>query len=396
MTSFDFGDIDTSELKEITLDPLNNYYYIENNMVIEKESHTAVLYMSGIDTDEYHFHYSILKVKKRLFYRNQFIKRLYLNKYLERLDDKCFSEMSSLEEVYIDDRIIELGKSLFAKSISLKTIYYFKLKEPLQSEGLFNGIGEVTIKVMNTFDKNSFCNKTISKSLLYNQRCGEYVHCIIEQVENGNNMFLIKGTGKTYDYDVSLFDKTEIQIRSITIDKYITSIGRNMLVDLKEIELIGIHPENSDLQIINGVVYGKGGTELILYPHYIEELYFFLPLTVTYIYPKAFHMNKKLRHVFIQNDNVVIADTQIVDIEQVDFFIHYGNEYKLFGFGSHTTIHSIIDCSGEICYHIISENEKQTLFIFGKGVLESNNYIDEYNYDDIIISNDVNNNKISK
>ena len=134
LKELDLGNIDTYELKEINLHQENEYFGYSNGLLYDKTNYTTKLFTNGIKQEEYQFENKISTICKRLLYRNKYIKRIELNKELEKIEENSFDSMENLETIVIGENLKEIEKHVFSKNPKLKEIKVSEKNERYKSD----------------------------------------------------------------------------------------------------------------------------------------------------------------------------------------------------------------------------------------------------------------------
>lgn len=97
-------------------------------------------------------------------------------------------------------------------------------------------------------------------------------------------------------------------IESVTIPKSLTSLGSNAFTYCKNLTSFNANPDNPVFSSLDGVLFNKEITELILYPAQRIATKYTVPPTVTSIRPSAFSDVKVLKNVVLPDGLTHIGD----------------------------------------------------------------------------------------
>lgn len=265
--------------------------------------------------------YPIYKIGKSAFNDNLNLKSVKFaeNSKVEIIDEQAFMNCLNIEEIYLPNSLIEIGKSAFNKCASLKSIeipenvkelpvgaFYVCIKlESVTLPKNLEKIGasafeqcvelrEITIpntvtiidykafrstKVLKvTFEENSslkeigrfaFENSYLSSIIIPDsvEEIGShaFTYCYIEKIHIGKNVKDIKESLRRFAF----YEVYESAVKEFSVS-----------------------PENPYYTCVDGVLYSKDGKELIYYPSLADTNEFVLPKEVESISPFAFNNPK--------------------------------------------------------------------------------------------------------
>ncbi len=314
---------------------------------------------------------SVTKIGGYAFYRCDKLERINIDKVTEILFS-AFSNCSSLDGITLADGITNIMDSTFLNCSSLTSINVPASLTWLDSAGIFPGctaLTEINVDEGNTTyssedgvlfnkDKTSLYKFPTGKSLdgytipesvevIISGAFSEYSKNQNANYENGLltvGKWIVdaKSDGVSGNYEINVSENvTNIantvfslceNLKSISIPKNITSIGRNAF-NCESLESISVSEESENYSSEDGVLYNKDKTILIRYPASKGDTSFTTPQSVTTIEEYAFNGNKKLSVLRLSGVKWVLWDafgytgiTDITfspDIEEIGEFAFY-------------------------------------------------------------------------
>ncbi|MDA3931193.1 MAG: leucine-rich repeat protein [Tenericutes bacterium] len=115
----------TPNLKEITVDPRNEYLTSENGILFSKDKSILYLYPSGIEDTTYTIPDYVTRVIGNAFIRNNYLEELYIHENLQ-YDPGSFSGMLKLENFFVaeeNDELTTIDGVLFSKTDDILIAY---------------------------------------------------------------------------------------------------------------------------------------------------------------------------------------------------------------------------------------------------------------------------------
>lgn len=97
-------------------------------------------------------------------------------------------------------------------------------------------------------------------------------------------------------------------LESVTISKSVSSIGKNAFGECSSLKEFKVSEDNSFYSEIDGVVFSKDGTELVLYPPGKEAESYTVPENVTKIHNSAFAYNSHIAEIIFPDSTAEIDD----------------------------------------------------------------------------------------
>jgi len=194
-------------------------------------------------------------------------------------------------KMIIIDNIVNSGNNYSNNDVSITESEY---------ESLINSYESKNQDYLN--DKNYFDDLTIEKDgILYDYYFNHYkvgaayislTSAMIQDSLNGLNVNSIE--------NFAFHGCTGLE--SVTIPKNISEIGYGVFAECSSLSSINVSDENPDYKSIDGVVYSKDSSSLVLFPTGKKTSDFTIPSSVNNIYQFAFSCCEKA-------DNIVIPET---------------------------------------------------------------------------------------
>ena len=174
-----------------------------------------------------------------------------------------------------------------------------QLKQYLDRAKRINVLGGVT-----KIDRNVFTD------------CGNVEEVILPDgfLSVGDNSFSMSKSLKTINFPDTLESIGNeafmgcSSLESVTIPKSVSSIGKNAFGECVKVREFKVSEENSIYSEIDGIIFSKDGTELILYPPGMEAESYAVPENVTKIHNSAFAYNPYITEITFPDSTAEIDD----------------------------------------------------------------------------------------
>ena len=213
---------DIPTLKKITVDKKNPYYSVHNNMLFNKDK--TQLYDTPRNLTTLIIPATVKEVAFSVFYDSTRLKKIVIPKSVTRINVNNLIRIISLENIEV-----EKGNSNYT---SVDGVLY---------------------------------TKDLSELLCY-------------PVNKPDKSYVMPDNVKTIYF--STFEKINPNIESITISKMLEAWYFYSIKEIKTLKEIKVHKDNANFKSLNGVLYNKDMTELLVYPLQKRDTSFTIPETV--------------------------------------------------------------------------------------------------------------------
>ena len=234
---------------------------------------------------------------------------------VESIKEYTFNNCYNLESVMIPYSIETIEDYAFSGCKNLNTVYYEGKKSKYISIGLWG----------NEYLRNApniiYCSGKCGNNLIYS-------------LNDVDDVLTIDGIGNMYDYaeKEAPWDKYgySISIKTVSINEGVTSIGTYAFFNCVSLRSIDVNEYNESYCSIDGVLFNKNLTTLILYPMNKRDKKYIIPNSVTQIYSYAFVGNNNLTGIII-SDNVISMGSYTFKNCRNLSQVKIGNEIKEIG-----------------------------------------------------------------
>ena len=260
---------------------------------------------------------TITKIDWEAFSRCTSLKNVYLPEGLISLEHYAFLECSSMEYLKLPESLQEIDHNVFIDCASLKEL---DIPAKTASIGLNVFFGCSSLEALNVASGNP--NYKSIDGVLYNKAA-----TILHTYPSGkkDESFTIPSTVKTIGSQAMSFVEN---IKHITVSDSVTTIKGGAFYGCPKLEsvhigryvstiehsgyttLIGgcpnftaftVHSYNWNFKAVDGVLYNKAGTKLLIYPVGKKETHYTFPANVTQVGTFALAWANNLESVFIPN-----------------------------------------------------------------------------------------------
>ncbi|MBQ8497208.1 MAG: leucine-rich repeat protein [Clostridia bacterium] len=261
---------------------------------------------------------TITKIDWEAFSRCASLENVYLPEGLISLEHYAFLECSSMEYLKLPESLQEIDHNVFIDCASLKEL---DIPAKTTSIGLNVFFGCSSLEAINIASANP--NYKSIDGVLYNKTA-----TILHTYPSGkkDESFTIPSTVKNIGSQAMSFVEN---IKHITISDSVTTIKGGAFYGCAKLEsiyigryvstiehsgyttLIGgcpnfttftVHPYNWDFKAVDGILYNKSGTKLLIYPVGRKETHLTLPRNITSIGSFALAYANNLESVLIPNN----------------------------------------------------------------------------------------------
>jgi len=304
-----------ANLEQLIVEDGNLYYVCVDNVLYDITKTTLITYLSSNTNKEYTILASVKYISERAFWGNRNIETLIINSNVENIDIGAFGNCINLENIVLPF----IGASIIATDNEAKFGYIFGTTS-------YTGGVATNQNGVSYYIPNSLRNvQIISVENLVDdafRNCNRLVSVILpdDLIIIGDNVFF----GCT-------------NLKTIIIPKLVEHIGVDVFYSCSTLTSIEVDANNSFYSSLEGVLYNKDFSELILYPSGKEDEEFIILYSVINIIENAFIANYYLVKIIILAkveeiaENNFIEYTNLKDIEVNESNLNYtGKEGVLY------------------------------------------------------------------
>ena len=270
-------------LTDITISSDNKNFSSVDGVLFSKDMSALLVYPAGNECSTYIVPDSVTEIGNYAFYRCTSLSKVQLPNGLTKIGGSVFAYCKSLKEITIPDGVTEIGSSAFDYCTSLSKV---QLSNGLTKIGYsaFRGcisLTEITIPDSVTQIEGSAFSDCISLSKVQ----------------------LFNGLTKIGNY---AFGSCE-NLTEITIPDGVTEIDSSTFRGCTSLAKITVSPNNKNYSSVDGVLFNKDGSELIVYPKGNKRSTYTVPDGVTQIGGSTFSGCTSLTEITIP-DSVISID----------------------------------------------------------------------------------------
>ena len=302
----------TRNIINIEVDSKNQYFCIEDGILFSKDKTRLLKYPRSKANVEYIIPETVTKIDKYAFFLCDNLEKVTIPNGITRIDDGAFACCNNLAEVNIPNSVTTIGRLAFwgcyLPSItipdSVTSIEYgaFNACVGLSSieipssvtnlrDGMFTycrNLNEVKVEETNP----KYC---VVDGVLYDK---ELKRLIVFPLSNSSVSYTLPETVISIDEGAFIENDT---LAELTIPASVTSIGEHAFYNCRGIKSVSVSPDNQYYSSLDGVLFNKNKTDLILYPMKKETTDYQIPNGVTEIRANTFESNTFLTNVEIPN-----------------------------------------------------------------------------------------------
>ena len=334
---------DCGSLKDISVSPDNPSYSSLDGVLFNKDKTKLIRYPSGKEGKAYTVPDSVTEIAEGAFEDCNDLVSITIPNSITKIDAWAFSSCDNLTSITIPNGITEIVDNTFCCCHSLTTV---TIPASVTEIGNWAFRDCHTLKYISVSPDNPnyssldgvLFNKDKTKLILYPDGKEEDVYSVPESVtkigiwafgecEKLVTIKLPAGLtsieGCTFGSCVNLKTitipdgVTEVGdsayifcngLTTVTIPASVTKIGKGAFDHCDSLKSISVSPDNPSYSSVDGVLFNKDKTKLILYPPKKEGNVYSIPISVTEIGEKAFEDCRSLRAITIPDGVTSIGD----------------------------------------------------------------------------------------
>ena len=220
--SWGYNVYDIPTLKKVTIDKKNSYYSVQNNMLLNKDK--TILYDVPRNLTTLNIPSTVKKVDFSDHFNSSKLKTIVIPKSVTEIFYRMYYDVTTLEKIEV-----EKGNTKFA---SIDGVLY---------------------------------NKNLSEIIYY-------------PVNKPSKSYVMPDSVKSMEYP--FFFTQNPNLESLTLSKMLVEAGNYGFKYSKSLKEINVHKDNVTYKSVNGVLYNKDMTELLVYPYQKRDKSFTIPDTV--------------------------------------------------------------------------------------------------------------------
>jgi len=331
-----------SNLKKITVDADNKYYSAQMNVLFDKEKTTLIKYAPEKTVTAYTVPNTVRTICTSAFRYSRNLKDLTISNGVISIESEAFADSYDLETITIPDSVTYIGKYVFSSCTSLQSVTISKSVTYI-GDSAFDYCSNLKKITVDTNNKNYSTLEGVlfnkDKTTLISYPCGKTAttYTLPESVINiEDNAFYqcYKLTSVTLPDTLrtigdSAFSSCD-NLKSVTIPNGVVTIGYSAFswtgittlaipASVKEIKdsafrycqsfkEINVDKDNENYSSLNGVLFNKDKTILILYPFAKTATTYNVPNGVETIRSGSFSGNESIKKIFIPTSVKCIED----------------------------------------------------------------------------------------
>ena len=272
------SDIDLAgnkKLKKVKVNKNNKYLSVKNNMVLNKKQTKLLSALGGYT--EFEIPDSVTYIERYAFNRSN-TKKIVVSKNIKELDQCAFNGATKLTDIYLQgNNVPKIGEDLLSPKIKQINIHVNNesVVENLLKE--INGKTEATICVY--VDNRLITTKepySVYTSGNFKYKLSAYGATICGYTGNESTINIPESLDGNKVEMISSLDGARENIKTIVVPKYVSVIDENL-----KVEKYHISPDNKEFSSVDGVVFNKDKTRLLIYPKEKKDINYTEPSTVT-------------------------------------------------------------------------------------------------------------------
>jgi hypothetical protein len=325
-------------ITEFYVDEDNNYYMSENGVLFNKDKTTLIAYPADNLQNEYIIPESITVIGHDAFSSCINLSAIKIPNGVTRIESGAFMSCSNLKEIIIPDGISSINYMTFAGCSNLINV---TIPASVVSFGndVFNNCDSLTNIYV---DENSWCYSSVdgvlfskdkTELIAYPAGKSQYEYTVPDNVTSiytsafryCNNLtnVIISNTVKEIGYNA--FEYCD-NLTNVVIGDDVTEIGERAFEGCVKLTDIYVNENNPNYISVDGVLFDKDMTELIVYPAGKSKTKYNVPEGVINIHERSFMHCKQLVEIFIPTTVTNIGFSPFHDCKNLTDIYYGGTE----------------------------------------------------------------------
>ena len=329
-------------LTDITISSDNKNFSSVDGVLFSKDMSTLLVYPAGNECSTYIVPDSVTEIGYSAFYRCTSLSKVQLPNGLTKIGGSVFAYCKSLKELTIPDGVTEIGSSAFDNCTSLSKVKLpnslTKIGDSTFSDcknlteitipdsvteiggGAFSSCSSLVDITVSPDNKNYVSvdgvlfSKDMSALLVYprgNKRSTYTVPDGVTKIGDSAFYYCTSLTEITIPDSVTQIGSSAFSgctsLKELTIPDSVISIGGYAFSSCTSLAKITVSPDNKNYSSVDGVLFNKDGSELIVYPKGNKRSTYTVPDGVTQIGGSTFSGCTSLTKITIP-DSVISID----------------------------------------------------------------------------------------
>ena len=271
-------------LTDITISSDNKNFSSVDGVLFSKDMSTLLVYPAGNECSTYIVPDSVTEIGNYAFYRCTSLSKVQLPNGLTKIGGSVFAYCKSLKEITIPDGVTEIGSSAFDNCTSLSKVQ------------LSNGLTKIGYSAFS--DCKSLTEITIPDSVT---EIGNYAF------DNCTSLSKVQLSNALTKIGDSAFRDCK-SLTEITIPDSVTQIGSSAFSSCTSLAKITVSPDNKNFSSVDGVLFSKDMSTLLVYPAGNKRSTYIVPDGVTQIGGSTFLGCTSLAEIVIPNSVTEIGN----------------------------------------------------------------------------------------
>lgn len=327
-----------TSITEFYVDKGNNYYASEEGVLFNRDKTTLIAYPAGDLQNKYIIPESITVIGNDAFSSCINLSDIKIPNSVTRIGSGAFMKCSNLEEIIIPNGISSINYMTFAGCSNLINV---TIPASVVSFGndVFNNCESLTNIYV---DENSWCyssvdgvlfNKDKTELIAYPAGKSQYEYTVPDNVTSiytsafryCNNLtnVIIGNTVKEIGYNA--FEYCD-NLTNVILGDNVTEIGERAFEGCVKLTDIDVNENNPNYTSVDGVLFDKDMTELIVYPAGKSKTKYNVPEGVTNIHERSFMHCRQLVEIFIPTTVTSIGFAPFHDCKNLTDIYYGGTE----------------------------------------------------------------------
>ena len=325
---------DCTSLTAINVDENNTKYKSVDGVLFSKDMKTLWIYPAGKTNTSYTIPDGVTEISDSAFRGRTSLTKVTIPDSVTKIDRYAFEGCTSLKEVTIPDSVTEISNNAFDDCTSLTAItipdsvtkidrYAFEGCTSLKKVTIPDSVTEISDTAfrgctsLTAINVDEYNMDYISvDGVLFHLWKGQ---CLAYPAGKTNTSYTIPNSVTwTDDFDSFTGSVTEISdyafsgctsLKEVTIPDSVTEISNNAFDDCTSLTAINVDENNTKYKSVDGVLFNKDMTTLILYPNAKINASYAIPNSVTEIEVDAFSGCTSLTKVTVPDSMTGIGDS---------------------------------------------------------------------------------------
>ncbi len=244
-----------TSLSSINVSSENSVYSSKDGVLFDKNQNILIIYPACKNDASYILPSTVVRIYEYAFYGNIYLEKVTLYENVESIEKSAFYGCTYLKSINISKKVSTIQDYAFKNCSSLTSIY---IPDSVTKIGKDVLLGCTSLQKIEVGENNS--NFSSMEGVLFDKNKTTLIQYPVNRADSSYLIpYTVTSVGSSAFYGCT-------SLKSLTISHTVESIGDNAFFGCTSLTYIKVNENNAKFCSIDGVLFNKEKTELILYP----------------------------------------------------------------------------------------------------------------------------------